>query len=324
VTTVYNLSEIKSVLRNEEMLKVIEEGFVLHSLKEVVCPPVGHLNFENPRGDVHIKYGYIGGDDFYVVKIASSFYENPSKNLPSSNGLMLVFGQKTGDLRAILLDEGYLTDIRTGIAGAVVAKYLAPKNVHCIGIVGTGVQAKLQLQFLQEVVSCKKVVVWGRSEERLREYRKSMSEHGFEITTTLKIQDITDTCNLIVTTTPSQAPLVFAKDILKGTHITAVGADSKEKQELDAEVFRLADIVVADSIEQCLDHGDSSHAVKAGSVQAKDLVEIGNMILEPKLHRQNEGQITVADLTGVAIQDIQIAKYVYNRLLTLRDGSAGR
>jgi ornithine cyclodeaminase len=234
---------------------------------------------------------------------------------------MLVFRQKTGELCAILLDEGYLTDLRTGLAGAVVAKYLAPKNIRCIGIVGTGVQAKLQLQFLKEVVPCRKVVVWGRSEERLQEYCESMSEYRFDITTTMYMNAITDVCNLIVTTTPSQVPLLFANNIREGTHITAVGADSKEKQELDAEVFRLADIAVADSIDQCLDHGDSSHALKAGLLQRNDIIEIGTMILKPNLHRQNDGQITVADLTGVAIQDIQIAKYAYNRLLSLRDGS---
>lgn len=314
MTRIYNLAQIQSALKDSDLLKVIEEGFILYSKKKVVVPPVGHLGFENPPGDVHIKYGYIQHDNYYVIKIASSFYENPRSNLPSSNGLMLVFNQKTGSLETILGDEGYLTDVRTAAAGAVAAKYLAPKHVDCIGIVGTGVQARLQLQFLKEVLHCKNVVAWGRDIEKLKKYKDEMSEHQFDISITKNMDDITERCNVIVTTTPSRSPLLFADNIKKGTHLTAVGADTKEKQELDVDIFSLADIIIADSIDQCVDHGDTAHAIRAGAIQKDDLVELGDMIVNPNLQRQNDDQITIADLTGVAVQDIQIAKYVYNKL----------
>lgn len=314
MSLIYNLAQIQSALKDSDLLKVIEEGFILYSKKKVVVPPVGHLGFENPPGDVHIKYGYIQHDNYYVIKIASSFYENPRSNLPSSNGFMLVFNQKTGSLETILADEGYLTDVRTAAAGAVAAKYLAPKHVDCIGIVGTGVQARLQLQFLKEVLHCKNVVVWGRDIGKLKKYKDEMSEHQFDISITKNMDDITKRCNVIVTTTPSRSPLLFANNIKKGTHLTAVGADTKEKQELDADIFSLADIIIADSIDQCVDHGDTAHAIRAGAIQKDDLVELGDMIVNPNLQRQNDDQITIADLTGVAVQDIQIAKYVYNKL----------
>jgi ornithine cyclodeaminase len=314
MTEVYTLEQIKTALVFGELVEEIEKGFVLYSEGKTVVPPVGYLGFENPPADVHIKYGYIRGDDFYVVKIASGFYENPKIGLPSSNGLMLVFSQQTGELKAILLDEGYLTDIRTAVAGAVAAKYLAPKIINCIGIVGSGVQARLQLRLLKEVTTCRSVIVWGRASEKLEQYKKEMTPQGFEIETTKDISDVTENCRLIVTTTPSTAPLLFAGQIKKGTHITAVGADAPGKQELDARIFGIADLIVADSLEQCLAHGDLASAGKNGVIPKTIVWELGKVISRPGLRRKNDDQITVADLTGVAVQDIQIAKYVHSRL----------
>lgn len=310
MTKIYTLDQIKTALDYSEIIGTIAEGFVLYSQNKTVVPPVGYLGFENGRADVHLKYGYIRDDDFYVVKIASGFYENPKIGLPSSNGLMLVFSQKTGELLAILLDEGYLTDIRTAAAGAVAAKYLAPKKIDSIGIIGCGIQARLQLELLKEVTDCRKVIVWGRNQEKLNQYHQKMSKKGFEIETTTDISNITENCQLIVTTTPAKNPLLFADQIKKGTHITAVGADAEGKQELDKQIFELADIVVADSIGQCVDHGDISDA----NIAEDKINELGNVIANPDLQRKNDKQITVADLTGVAVQDIQIAKYVYQKL----------
>lgn len=313
MTKIYTLQQIKSALDYSEIIEIIAQGFVLYSQGKTVVPPVGYLGFEKPPADVHIKYGYIKDDDFYVIKIASGFYENPKINLPSSNGLMLVFSQKTGELLAVLLDEGFLTDIRTAAAGAVAVKYLAPKNVDCIGIVGCGVQGKLQLELLKEVTNCRKAIVWGRNQEKLDKYKEEMSASGFEIETTKDISKITENCQLIVTTTPSKTPLIFAEQIKKGTHITAVGADAEGKQEIDAQLIDLANIVIADSISQCLHHGDLSHS----NIAKEKVVELGNVISNPNLQRKNDEQITVADLTGVAVQDIQIAKYVFQKLKAL-------
>lgn len=308
MTKIYDLDQIKQAINFSEIIEIIAEGFVLYSKNKTVVPPVGYLGFEN--ADVHIKYGYIRDDDFYVIKIASGFYENPKIGLPSSNGLMLVFSQKTGELHAVLLDEGYLTDIRTAAAGAVAAKYLAPKKIDRIGIVGCGIQARLQLELLKDVTDCRKAIVWGRNQEKLNQYQQEMSEKGFEIETTTNISDVTENCGLIITTTPAKTPLIFADQIKKGTHITAVGADAEGKRELDAKIFELADIVAADSIEQCVDHGDLSHT----NIAKERIIELGNLIANPDFQRKSDEQITVADLTGVAVQDIQIARYVYQKL----------
>lgn len=306
------IEQIKAVLPSIDLMAAIEAGFVAYSEGRAVVPPVGELIMAQPPGDVHIKYGYITGDEYYVIKVASGFYDNPKLNLPSSNGLMLLFSQKTGELRSVLLDEGHLTDIRTAVAGAIAAKYLAPSVVHRIGIVGTGIQARLQLQYLSDVTSCREVMGWGRSEEKLAAYQADMERFGFTIEPTLNVNDILSTCNLIVTTTPATVPLLNAHGKLpRGLHITAVGSDTSHKQELDPAILQQADLVVADSIPQCLKRGEIYHALKAGAIKEDRLLELGRVIVGDNPRRSSDEQLTVADLTGVAVQDIQIAKAVY-------------
>ena len=118
---IIQLSQIKNALKNIDLFKDIEEGFKSYSRGEAVIPPVGEMIFEDPPGDLHIKYGYLKSGQFYVVKLASGFYQNPQLGLSSSQGMMLLFDQKTGVVKGVLLDHGYLTDIRTAVAGAIAA-----------------------------------------------------------------------------------------------------------------------------------------------------------------------------------------------------------
>ncbi len=310
---IFNLQQIERALQGVDVTAAIEEGFVAYSGGKVVVPPVGELILEDPPGDAHIKYGYVKKDDYFVIKIASGFYDAIKLGL-APDGLMLVFSQKTSRLECILLDECHLTNVRTAAAGAVVAKYLAPKKVERIGVFGPGVQGRMQVEALLPIVDCREVVVWGRREEGLKAYREAMSGHGLEIKTTTSSDEVAATCNLIVTATPSHAPLLRAEQVREGTHITAMGSDTLEKKELDSAILRKADLVVADSIEQCRLRGEIYHALKAGLLQDGDAVELGKVIGDPALQRTDDSQITVADLTGVAVQDIQISKAVYHIL----------
>jgi len=313
---VLELDEIKRLIDIPQLIREIEAGFVLYSEDKVVVPPVGFLHFEQPPGDVHIKYGFVTGDDFYVLKMASGFYNNPDLGLPVSDGLLLVFSQKTGQLKLILLDECWLTDMRTAAAGAVAAKHLAPNNIRHIGIVGTGVQARMQLELLKDVVDCQSCFIWGRDPYKVQrtigdlKAREAIQDWGLELKTATEIDELVSECNLIVTTTSAREALIRADQVRKGTHITAMGSDDLGKQELEAELLAKADRVVADSISQCVDHGECFHAVKDNKIEEDSILELGNVIKNPELGRTNEDQITVADLTGVAIQDIQIAKMV--------------
>lgn len=309
---VISLEQIKKVLPSIDLIPAVEAGFAAYSAGEAVVPPVGELLLE--RGDVHIKYGYLKRDRYYVIKIASGFYDNPRLGLPSGNGLMLLFSQQTGELVSILLDEGHLTDVRTAAAGAIAAKHLAPRKIERIGIVGTGTQARVQLMYLTQVTECRDVLVYGRGEEQLSRYESEMGKHGFSIETTKNAGDVLPACTLIVTTTPSTTPLLFASHVRAGTHITAVGSDTPHKQELDPAILKNADVVVADSISQCLERGEIHRAVESGHISRDELIELGDIIAGNAAGRISDEQVTIADLTGVAVQDITIAAAVYERL----------
>lgn len=310
MTKIYTLEQIKRAVETMNFSSEIEKGFVAYSNGQVVVPPVGELIFEDPPGDTHIKYGYIKGDDCYVIKIASGFYQNVKINLPSSSGLMLVFSQKTGVLETVLLDEGFLTNVRTAVAGEIVARYMAPREVTSIGVFGTGTMARMQVQILESVTDCKRLMVWGRSEASLEAYKNDMEEYGYDVQTTLDSADVTDASNLILMTTPSSTPLINVGQIKTGTHITAMGSDTADKQELDAKILGFADIVVADSLSQCQERGEIYQALKTGDLEMEKVIELGNAIESGQPIRASQDQITVADLTGVAVQDVQIAKVV--------------
>ena len=308
---IISLEHIKSILPQVDLIQEIESGFKAYSNDLVVVPPVGELSFQSPPGDVHIKYGYIKGDEVYVIKIASGFYKNTSTGLPAGNGMMLVFNQKTGQPVAMLQDECYLTDIRTAVAGAITAKYLAPKHVEYIGIVGTGVQARLQLQYLRDIIECNNVIVWGRSSDALSDYKEAMTKHGYKIKTATDISDIIDYCQLIVTCTPSEEVLI--NRVNPGTHITAMGSDTISKRELSSDVLLQADIVVTDSRSQSKKRGEIYQASKDG-FSVNGTTELGEIILGTAQSRTQQEQITIADLTGVAVQDIQISKAILKNL----------
>ncbi len=310
MTQIINLEQIKKISRELDFAPLIEEGFAAYSDGRVVVPPVGELSFAAPPGDTHIKYGYIKDDDCFVVKIASGFYQNPSRGLPSNSGLMLVFSQKTGILQTILLDEGYLTDVRTAVAGGIAAKFLGPSQIAAIGVFGTGIQARMQVLELASVTPCRKLVVWGRSEEKLDQYRNYMEGRGYTVSTTTDGAEVAAACNLIITATPSATPLLGADTIRAGTHITAMGSDTPTKQELDPAILARADLVVGDSISQCRERGEICKALEAGLLDENNIIELGWIINGKRQGRSSDSQITVADLTGVAVQDIQIAKAV--------------
>jgi len=308
------LAEIKKALAAIDPLPLIEEGFVAYSQGRSVVPPVGELVFEDPPGDVHIKYGYIKGGEVYVIKIASGFPDNPKRGLPSGDGLMLVFDQRTGVLQAILLDEGHLTNLRTAVAGAVVAKYLAPHRIAAVGIVGAGVQGRMQLDWLRRVRTFSQAIVWGINESELEAFRRDMESPGLAIRTTRRAEDVAAAANLIVTCTPSTRPLLRAEWIRPGTHITAIGSDTAEKQELDPAILALARRVVVDSLSQSELRGEVYRAVSAGAIGRERLVELGRVIEDPALRRASDEETTVADLTGVAVQDIMISQAVWRSI----------
>lgn len=298
----------------DEAVRWLEQGFVAYSQGRVQAPPVQAFAFAQANGDCCVKSAYLEGSDTFTVKVSTGFYDNPAQGLASNDGLMLVFSAHTGQPLALLADQGWLTCIRTALAGRIVARLLAPRHVERIGILGTGTQARLQLEQLRPVISCRELSVWGRSEAGLADYGDFARRLGFEVRLEQEVRAVAQAANLIISTTPSREALLERDWIRPGTHITAVGADAPGKQELDPRLVAQANLVVVDSLSQCCQYGEVSHAIKGGLLEASNLVELGTLLGNPSMGRLNEDQLTVADLTGVAIQDAQIAGYALHAL----------
>jgi ectoine utilization protein EutC len=295
-------------------LEAIEKAFVSLSRGEAVVPSPLEFHLAERNGEVHVKSAYLRGLPSYVLKIASGFYGNAARGLPTSSGLVVVLSTETGFPQALLLDNGYLTDVRTALAGAIAAKYLARKNVEAIGIVGAGIQARFQLQALALVRKFRNVLVYARSAAAARKYADEMSAAvKVEVKSSSSISDLVQRSEIVVTTTPAREPLVSANDLHPGLHITAMGSDLPGKQELEPAVLARADILACDLIAQCVKAGELQHALAAKAVDKGKAVELGEVIAGTKPGRQNDNQITVCDLTGIGVQDTAIGMFAYEQ-----------
>ncbi|MCZ4282751.1 ornithine cyclodeaminase family protein [Kiloniella laminariae] len=305
---------IEQKLNLPKIFQALKQGFIDFSAGLVTVPPVGHLGFDNPPGDCHIKYGWIKGDPHFVVKISSGFYENPKQGLPSSTGMMLVFSATTGQPVALLNDGGLLTDVRTALAGVLATETLSRPDSRVAAIVGTGIQARLLAEYLDELSRFDRFVIWGRNEENLNRCVQDLLAKGLNVVAEPDLQQLCAKADSILTVTPSEIPLLKTDWIRPGTHITAIGADAEGKQELDSEIFARAQQIIVDSRAQCCHHGEISHAYKAGLISADRITELGTFLSSDKPFVREPAAITIADLTGVAVQDIVIAKSVYQAI----------
>ena len=291
-------------------LELIEAGLIAHARGDVQLPPVQNFRFDTSDGDCCVKSAYIDGEPAFFVKVSTGFYKNARLGLPTNDGLVLALSASTGEPLVLLQDGGWLTGARTALAGAIAARLLAPDDVHAIGIVGTGEQARLQLRYLADVVTCRKAIVWGRGGVQLEAFCKDAAQFGYEVHGTLDASELARSANLIVTATPSRTPILRREWIQPGTHITAVGADAPGKQELDAAIVGDADSVVVDSLRQCAAYGELAHAIAAGLRSGDDALELGSVLAAGKRVRRDDSEITVADLTGLAVQDAAAAACV--------------
>ncbi|CAI1045128.1 ornithine cyclodeaminase family protein [Serratia quinivorans] len=305
---IINKQQILEAFDADAVTLLLKKGFIAYSQRQVQQPPVQHFLFEQAAGDCCIKSAWLEGDEQFVVKVSSGFYRNPAQ------GLMMAFSAQTGEPQALLLDEGWLTALRTALAGRIAAELCAPASIPAIGIVGCGMQARLQLQQLKSLTACREVWVWGRNEEALQAYRRDVEAEGFRVNITQDAAELAAHCRLIVTTTPSREPILHAADIQPGTHITAVGADAQGKQELAADLVARADVLLVDALAQCADYGEISTAYRQGLLKSTPIVELGTALAQGIKVRSDAQQITLADLTGLAIQDVQIVKGILARI----------
>ncbi len=276
-------------------------------------PPVGYLGFPEANGDLHIKYGHIAGDEVFAVKIAAGFYDNPDLGLPSSSGLVLVFSAQTGQAEALLNDEGYLTDLRTGLGGAVASLALCRPDARRVLIVGCGTQAYWLARSIRMLCPVARLAIWGRNGGRAQALVNRLAEVGVVAEAVAELEPACRAAEVIVTATPSSAPLVMSDWVAPGCHITAIGADSPGKQELEPILVARADLRVADMLSQSLDHGEFAGAHADGLISAATCIELGALLAGKAGGRQRPEDVTIVDLTGVATQDIAMARMVLSR-----------
>ena len=302
-------AELRGCLSMAEAVAAVEAGFrALAGGHATLPPPIG-MELADTGGEIHVKGAYLGGESTFVFKIASAFYGNAALGLPTAGGLMLACDARTGAPRALLLDNSYLTDLRTGAAGALAARYLAPAAPRAIAVLGAGVQARMQLRGLACERPLAPLRIWSRDGERARRCARELAaELGVAARACATIAEAVADADVIVTATPSRTPLLHVDQIRPGVHVTAVGSDGPAKQELDPQVLARADKVVVDRLEQCLRLGELHHAVAAGLMRPEAVhAELGDLVVGRRAGRQRRDEITVADLTGVGVQDAAIA-----------------
>jgi ornithine cyclodeaminase len=348
--SIVTLTEIEEIVSSDSfalrLIDAIKKGFISYSnggfnacpIQTMGAPPMapfsGYNNSSsgggggNYQAQTCVKSGYVTGASHYVIKVASGGHP-----FPNNSGLMQLYSQSTGKLETILLDEGILTDLRTAAVGAVAAQILAPdillrtENNHgCIGVLGTGIQARYQLQYLAHVIKCRNVKVWGRTKENVQKYIQDMELDGWKVSPVDTPQDLLTDCSLIVTTTSSREPLLHYtgnNSIQHPLHITCVGSDATGKMELDPKLVANADLLVADCKLVTSERGEFEDALKQKLVSLDNVVELGKLIERKELHRQRntngeeeeDCRLTIFDSSGVAVQDCVIAAMVNEALV---------
>lgn len=308
--TILTEKELRRAVRLDRgVVAAVAAAFQALATQPVRMPPILRLDIPEHKGEMDVKTAYVPGIASFALKVSPGFFDNPKLGLPSLNGLMILFSATTGLVEAVLLDNGYLTDIRTAAAGAVAADQLANKDAARAGIVGAGVQARLQLEALTLVRPIRSALVWARDPGKATAFSaKASAELGLPVKAADNIAALCAESEIVVTTTPSTTPLIAAAELHPGLHITAMGADSEHKNEIAPEALAKSDLYVADRLSQCTVLGELHHALAKGVMSGdRRFPELGEIIAGLKPGRRSPSEVTIADLTGTGVQDTAIA-----------------
>lgn len=321
--TILTEAELRSQIRLDlDAIECVEQAFHALATKAVIMPPIMRLDILEHNGEIDVKTAYIPGVDSLAIKISPGFFDNPSLGLPSTNGLMVLFSTRTGMVEALLLDNGFLTNIRTAAAGAVAAKYFARADSQTAAIIGAGAQAGLQLEALTLVRDISSARLWARDQAKAEARAAELSEQlGMSVTASASVEAATRDADIIVTTTPATRPLLLDEYIREGQHVTAMGSDSEHKNEIDPKLVARADYF-CDRLSQVRSLGELHHALEQQLVEASaDFPELGQVISQQAPGRANSSDITLCDLTGTGIQDTAIATLAYRRCRQQQTGT---
>ena len=323
-STVLTESELRRCVGlDEEAMAAVEAGFAALGGEGVVMPPILRLDIEEANGEMDVKTAYVPGLPAFALKMSTGFFDNPKRGLPSLSGMMTLIDAETGRIEAVLLDNGYLTDIRTALAGAIVAKYLAPRKARRAGILGSGLQARLQLEALRLVRPIESALVWGRDPAKTAVCAEEMAAKLGIPVEPAPAETVVREADVVVTTTPARDPILKADWLHAGLHITAMGSDAEEKNEVEPAVLSAVDLLVVDRRGQCERLGELHHALASGVLTAESpLCELGEIVCGRAAGRQDDAAITFCDLTGTGVQDTAIADFAARRAAQRGMGTA--
>ncbi|MDT3668865.1 MAG: cyclodeaminase [Aromatoleum sp.] len=301
----------------------VEDAFRRLATEPVVMPPILRLDIVQNNGEVDVKTAYLPGLDSFAIKVSPGFFDNPKLGLPSLNGMMMLLSARTGILEALLLDNGYLTSVRTAAAGAVAARWLAREDARRAAVIGAGAQARLQLAALKLVRPIEAASVWSPNASEARRYADEMSKTlGIAITACADIDTALAGADVAITTTPSREPLIEARHLRPGLHITAMGSDAEHKNEIAPAAIAGATRYVCDRLAQVRVLGELHHAIDAGAVSADaSFPELGQVIAGQVAGRTSADDVTICDLTGTGAQDTAIATFAFERARTSGRGT---
>ena len=310
--SLFDLETLYEHLDRDQVRSRVEDALTATELDRAVSGVPGELLFDSPRGNCHIKYGYLTTESHFVVKVATGFAGNDAAGLPVNDGVVLLLSRQSGSLVAILRDRGSLTAWRTAAAGSLASRALAPADTRLIAVIGTGEQAELQAIWHTDLFPAVPLVVAGRDEGRTERLADRLATGGVRVSVG-RIPESVAAADVIVTATSATAPLFAAELVKSSAHVTAVGSDSAGKQELDPRLLARADLIATDDHQQCLEGGELGHAVRAGAVREGADVALASVLRESFRTRRPRG-ITVADLTGLTVEDLAIASFFRERL----------
>lgn len=311
-------NDLDKLIDFDEVFEKTKKAYMLFSKGKTITPPFTVFTIPESKGSVHFKCGYVQGDTYFAMKYSGAFYGNEKLGLSNFLGLFVVFNAKTGEVAAVIDDKGYLTDYRTAVAGAIATSSMANKNCKIVAVIGTGVQARMQIDALMNVMEIDTLKVWGRNDINVKQYIKEMKlKHpNLKIIDCKTAKDAVSDADIVYTVTYSSEPIVKAEWLKKGAHITAVGACEPDMQELDEKIFLLANTICVDSKLACFDNGELHHAVSKNCVKLNDVLELGEFLAKPKPRKETD--ITVCDLVGVGFQDATIANAVMKKYKKLK------
>ena len=302
--------QIINLFEFDTTVQRIVDAYIASAQGNVQTGDVVHLAFSDENGDCHVKSGYIKNTASYVIKIASGFYDNPAKGLPSSNGMMLAFSATTGETLAILRDEGWLTDMRTAIGGALATRALARADATEVLLIGAGIQARLQAICLAQLMPDRAFSfhIWARNASAAQTLATDLNADDYNAVAGSNLGTAIGAADIIITTTTATEPLFADGLVRKGTHVTAIGADCPGKQELPTELVAAASLRVCDMASQSLNHGEFQTAHRSDA--SLQVTELGHILSGAQPGRTSDDDITVVDLTGIAAQDIAITQAI--------------